>query len=207
MVKTDNKADSSDKDTKQIILDATVALIREEGFRCITLRSIAARAETNLALVNYYYGSKDKLFGDAVKQLVATFDDAFKALEDTGLPPKERLKLFFTRYIMNLSRYPGMARQMLDQRHHIMGSHDEYAKYSKLMRIERMVDALAEITGEQDRDKLMMMVMQIYGAIVFPVIMVTSLPEEREDLQQIFKLAPLEVQIDGLFELYFHKYN
>ncbi|MEK4007126.1 TetR/AcrR family transcriptional regulator [Paenibacillus sp. FSL H3-0333] len=207
MVKLGNKADSSDKDTKQLILDATVALIREDGFHCITLRSIAARAETNLALVNYHYGSKEKLFGDAVKQLVATFDDAFKALEDTSLPPKERMKLFFTRYIMNLSRYPGMARQMLDQRHHIMGSHDEYAKYSKLMRIERILDALAEITGEQDRDKLMTMTMQIYGAIVFPVIMVSSLPKEREDLQQIFKLAPLEEQIDGLFELYFHKYN
>ncbi|MBP2111008.1 AcrR family transcriptional regulator [Paenibacillus silagei] len=207
MVKLGNKADSSDKDTKQLILDATVALIREDGFQCITLRSIAARAETNLALVNYHYGSKEKLFGDAVKQLVATFDDAFKALEDTSLPPKERMKLFFTRYIMNLSRYPGMARQMLDQRHHIMGSHDEYAKYSKLMRIERILDALAEITGEQDRDKLMTMTLQIYGAIVFPVIMVSSLPKEREDLQQIFKLAPLEEQIDGLFELYFHKYN
>ncbi|MEK3714972.1 TetR/AcrR family transcriptional regulator [Paenibacillus sp. FSL R7-0333] len=207
MVKLGNKADSSDKDTKQLILDATVALIREDGFHCITLRSIAARAETNLALVNYHYGSKEKLFGDAVKQLVATFDDAFKALEDTSLPPKERMKLFFTLYIMNLSRYPGMARQMLDQRHHIMGSHDEYAKYSKLMRIERILDALAEITGEQDRDKLMTMTMQIYGAIVFPVIMVSSLPKEREDLQQIFKLAPLEEQIDGLFELYFHKYN
>ncbi|MFD1907052.1 hypothetical protein ACFSQ7_28225 [Paenibacillus rhizoplanae] len=80
-------------------------------------------------------------------------------------------------------------------------------KYSKLMRIERILDALGEITGEQDRDKLMMMNMQIYGAIVFPVIMVSSLPKEREDLHQIFKLAPLEEQIDGLFEQYFHKYN
>lgn len=207
MVKSDNRADSSDKDTKQIILDATVDLIREEGFSCITLRSIAARADTNLALVNYYYGSKEKLFGDAVKTLVSTFDDAFKALEDNTLPPKERMKLFFLRYIANLSRYPGMARQMLDQRHHIMGSHDEYAKYSKLMRLERIMETLSEITGEQSRDKLRMMMMQVYGAIVLPVIMVTSLPNDQEDLKEFFKLAPLEEQIDGLFELYFHKYN
>lgn len=207
MVKSDNKADPSDKDTKQIILDATVDLIREEGFSCITLRSIAARAETNLALVNYYYGSKEKLFGDAVKKLVSTFDDAFKTLEDDSLPPKERMKLFFMRYIMNLSRYPGMARQMLDQRHHIMGSQDEYAKYSKLMKLERIKEVLSEITGEQDRDKLMMMMMQVYGAIVFPVIMVSSLPKDREDLKEFFRLSPLEEQIDGLFELYFHKYN
>lgn len=190
-----------------MILDATVNLIREEGFRCITLRSIAAKAETNLALINYYYGSKEKLFSDALKELVATFDDAFKALEDNTLPPKERLKLFFMRYIVNLSRYPGMARQMMDQRHHMMGSQDEYARYSKLMRIERILGALGEVTGEKDRGKLMMMMMQVYGAIVFPLIMVTSLPAEREDLQEIFKPAPLEEQIDGLFELYFHKYN
>lgn len=207
MVKLNNRADSSEKDTKQVILDATVNLIREEGFRCITLRSIAAKAETNLALINYYYGSKEKLFSDALKELVATFDDAFKALEDNTLPPKERLKLFFMRYIVNLSRYPGMARQMMDQRHHMMGSQDEYARYSKLMRIERILGALGEVTGEKDRGKLMMMMMQVYGAIVFPLIMVTSLPAEREDLQEIFKPAPLEEQIDGLFKLYFHKYN
>lgn len=207
MGKLDNKAESSDKDTKQSILDATVDLIREGGFHCITLRSIAARAETNLALVNYYYGSKDKLFGDAVKVLMATFDDAFNVLEDHTLPPRERMKLFFTRYIMNLSRYPGMARQMLDQRHQIMGSQDEYARYSKLMRIERTLDALGEITGEPDRNKLMMMMMQINGAIVYPLLMVSSLPKEREDLLELFKLPSLEEQIDGLFELYFHKYN
>ncbi|WNS45478.1 TetR/AcrR family transcriptional regulator [Paenibacillus sp. MMS20-IR301] len=207
MGKLDNKAESSDKDTKQSILNATVDLIREGGFHCITLRSIAARAETNLALVNYYYGSKDKLFGDAVKVLMATFDDAFNVLEDHTLPPRERMKLFFTRYIMNLSRYPGMARQMLDQRNQIMGSQDEYARYSKLMRIERTLDALGEITGEQDRNKLMMMMMQINGAIVYPLLMMSSLPKERGDLLELFKLPSLEEQVDGLFELYFHKYN
>ncbi|OKP66494.1 hypothetical protein A3842_29160 [Paenibacillus sp. P3E] len=204
MTRNNNIAEPSDKDTKQTILQATVDLIRGEGFSCATMRNIAAKAETNLALVNYHYGSKEKLLADAVRMLLSTFDDAFKVLEDDTLPPRERLKLFFARYIDELKRYPGMARQMLDQRHHIMGSLDEYSRYCKMMRLEKILQAIQEITGEEDKNKLMLMQLQIYGAVVFPIIMVSSLPENKADFMPVFNPPPIEEQIDALFDRYFH---
>ncbi|WP_379152782.1 TetR/AcrR family transcriptional regulator [Paenibacillus sp. sgz5001063] len=204
MTRTHNITEPSDKDTKQTILEATVELIRAEGFGCATMRKIAAKAETNLALVNYHYGSKEKLLADAVRMLLATFDGAFEVLEDDTLPPRERLKLFFTRYIEELKRYPGLARQMLDQRHHIMSSLDEYSRYCKMMRLEKILQAIQEITGEEDKNKLMMMQLQIYGAVVFPVIMVASLPGDNTDFMPVFNPPPLEEQIDALFERFFH---
>lgn len=207
MGKAKDIADTSEKDTKQTILDATVDLIRAEGFRCATLRNIAAKADTNLALINYHYGSKENLLGEAVRELVSTFDDAFNVLEDKSLPPQARLKQFFMRYIQNLSRYPGLAMQMLDQRHQILGSMDEYARYSKLMRIERMHEAVQEITGEQDRNKLMTMLLQLYGAVVFPVIMISSISGDQEDELAIYAAPPIEEQLDELFGRYFHQYQ
>lgn len=204
MTRDHSIADHSDKDTKQAILKATVDLIREEGFSCTTMRNIAAKAETNLALVNYHYGSKEKLLADAVKMLLSTFDNAFKVLEDDTMPPRERLKQFFVRYIEELKRYPGMARQMLDQRHLIMSSLDEYTRYCKTMRLEKILQAIQEITGEQDKNKLMMMQLQIYGAVVVPVIMLSSVPEEKSDLIPVFNPPAIEEQIDGLFDRYFH---
>ncbi|CQR55630.1 TetR/AcrR family transcriptional regulator [Paenibacillus riograndensis] len=206
MNRNDSIADHADKDTKQTILEATVDLIRAYGFSCATMRNIAAKAETNLALVNYHYGSKEKLLADAVRVLLSTFDDAFKVLEDDTVPPRERLKEFFIRYIEELKRYPGMARQMLEQRHHIMSSLDEYSRYCKMMRLEKILQAIQEITGEQDKNKLMMMQLQIYGAVVVPEIMLSSLPADKADFMPVFNPPPIEEQIDGLFERYFHQY-
>ncbi|MCL6459774.1 MAG: TetR family transcriptional regulator, partial [Gorillibacterium sp.] len=205
MIKEDVVADPADKDTKQTILNATVELVREEGFKCATLRKIAARADTNLALVNYYFGSKENLLGDAIRTLVSTFDNAFSVLEDDTLTPKERLKQFFIRYIGNLERYPGLARQMLDQGHHIMGSQDEYARYCKLMRLKKIQGALQEITQESNEDKLMTMLLQLYGAVVFPVLVTSFLPKGQDNnTVPICNLPSIEAQIDGLFELYFY---
>ncbi|MNI37185.1 transcriptional regulator BetI [compost metagenome] len=204
MTKANSITDSSDKDTKQTILDATVDLIREDGFGCATLRNIAAKAEINLALVNYHFGTKEQLLGAAVRVLISTFDDAFQALEDEQMPPKERLKQFFLNYLANLGRYPGLARQMLDQRHVILGSHDEYVRYCKMMRIEKILTALREITGEQDNDRLMTLLFQLYGAVVFPALMLSSLPKGQANMLPVFNLPSIEEQVEGLFERFFN---
>jgi AcrR family transcriptional regulator len=202
----DGGADHSDKDTKQAILDATVMLIKEEGFQCLTLRRIAAKAETNLALVNYYYGSKDSLMGDAVRMLLSTFDDAFMALEDASLPPQERLKQFFSRYIENLLQYPGLARQVMEKGTKIMCSPTEFDRYAKILRIKKMHSALNEITHIDDDNLLHMMMLQLYGAVVVPAVM-TRLPGRKEEITPVFNLPTVEEQIDCLFEHYFSKYK
>lgn len=201
----DQGGDHSDKDSKQAILDATVSLIKEEGFQSVTLRKIASKAETNLALVNYYYGSKDMLLGDAVRVLLSTFDDAFGALEDTSLAPQERLKQFFSRYVENLLQYPGLARQVLEQGPQIMCSPTEYDRYAKIMRVKKMHSALREITRVDDDDKLHMMMLQLYGAVVIPAL-ITRFPGRKHPITPVFNLPPLGEQIDYLFKHYFNLY-
>ncbi len=44
------------------ILDTAEQLFAREGPAAVTLRSIAAAAQVNVAAVNYYFGSKEKLF-------------------------------------------------------------------------------------------------------------------------------------------------
>lgn len=50
-----------DNETRERILNTAERLFAEKGFSKVTLRELTARAETNLAAVNYYFGSKDKL--------------------------------------------------------------------------------------------------------------------------------------------------
>ncbi len=53
-------------DTRAAILDAARARFLAEGYHAVSLRSIAADAGVDFALISYYFGSKKGLFGAAL---------------------------------------------------------------------------------------------------------------------------------------------
>jgi AcrR family transcriptional regulator len=58
---------ASPKDTPETILRAAVRVLARDGFPALTARNIAREAGTNLALMNYHFGSKERF-------LLALFD-------------------------------------------------------------------------------------------------------------------------------------
>src|SRR5215472_12531712 len=59
-------APAQPKSPKDALLDAAEALYAENGFDGVALRELTKRAGTNLGSVNYYFGSKENLFGEVV---------------------------------------------------------------------------------------------------------------------------------------------
>jgi AcrR family transcriptional regulator len=57
------------------ILDTAEELFARQGPTAVTLRSIAAAAEVNVAAVNYYFGSKEKLFEEMFLRRVVPLND------------------------------------------------------------------------------------------------------------------------------------
>ncbi len=58
-------------DKKDHIIDNAIELFAERGFEGTSIRELAAKAEVNVAMVNYYFGSKEKLFEAMVAQKAA----------------------------------------------------------------------------------------------------------------------------------------
>jgi AcrR family transcriptional regulator len=54
-------------DKKTHIINHAVDLFAEKGFEGTSIRDLAARADVNVAMVNYYFGSKEKLFESMVE--------------------------------------------------------------------------------------------------------------------------------------------
>jgi AcrR family transcriptional regulator len=75
-------------DTRGRLLDAVEGLIAEQGFKPLTHRTIASRAEAHVALLNYHFGSKEQLIEEALarraSQLLALQHDALAALRARG---------------------------------------------------------------------------------------------------------------------------
>ncbi len=75
-------------DTRGRLLDAVEALIADHGFKPLTHRTIASRADAHVALLNYHFGSKEQLIEEALArraaQLLAAQHDALSALRASG---------------------------------------------------------------------------------------------------------------------------
>jgi AcrR family transcriptional regulator len=195
---------SSEKDmtTKGYILNATLELIKTNGLDNVTLRKIAALADVNLALINYYFGSKEKLINEALKVLLASFQEHFLILDDHSLPPKERLKTFMVQYVNSVTKYPELLEEILGKGNISFESQFEYKNYMKTLGLNKINATLQEITGEHDSEILTMMMMQIHAAIFFPALMAC-----KKNVPIISNPIPIEEQIDYLFHHYFAIYS
>jgi len=75
-------------DTRGRLLDAVEGLIADHGFKPLTHRTIASRAEAHVALLNYHFGSKEQLIEEALArragQLLALQHEALAALRERG---------------------------------------------------------------------------------------------------------------------------
>jgi AcrR family transcriptional regulator len=87
----------SDRELKDRILAATVAILREttEPSR-ITVRQIAERAEVSIGSINYNFGSKDALLADAVWQMIGiSAADWYTPDMNPDVDPAIRLRQMF----------------------------------------------------------------------------------------------------------------
>lgn len=82
-----------DEDQKAALLKATIDLLKEaKQPEKVTSRQIASRAKVNLAMINYYFGSKEALTSQAVSKILDVATDVFQSPVDPSKSPKERLK-------------------------------------------------------------------------------------------------------------------
>lgn len=71
-------------ESKDAIIQATIALIEEKGERIdtITVREICKRAEVGLGLINYYFENKDKLIDLCVEKIINGIVDQFAMIRE-----------------------------------------------------------------------------------------------------------------------------
>jgi TetR/AcrR family transcriptional regulator, regulator of cefoperazone and chloramphenicol sensitivity len=82
-------------DTKNRLLEAAGQIFSDKGFELATVREICDRAEANVASVNYYFGDKQRLYIDAVRQAQCVCVGQVPMPEwDPAMPATERLRAF-----------------------------------------------------------------------------------------------------------------
>lgn len=75
--------------TKEKILEAAVELFSEKGFTATTTRDICAKAQCNIAAVNYHFKGKEGLGTAVVDYLFADYDERHSAFLNAP-PPRTK---------------------------------------------------------------------------------------------------------------------
>ena len=74
------------KETEQKIIDAARKLFIKKGFKATTVRNIATLSGTNVAMVNYYFHSKENLFNSIFEESFSILLQKIFLLIDSDLP-------------------------------------------------------------------------------------------------------------------------
>jgi AcrR family transcriptional regulator len=195
-VKNDPKMSVQDR-----LLNAAEELFCEHGFYDTSVRKIAARASCNIASVNYYFGSKDKLYHEVWRRHLSVMRDTRLASiekvmsQKDGNPSLEDLLASYANAFVEplvdrdrSSRFIKlMAREMVDK------------KLPQNVFIEEMIipvmnalqQALMKICRGLDKEKAPLVILSLVGQLVHTTMAETMLEQGNETEIPRFDLAEI----------------
>lgn len=88
-------------ETRRALLEAAGQIFAEQGYARATSKDICARANANIAAVNYHFGGKDGLYAavleEAHSRLVSI--EAMAATAKSNIEPRMKLRIFLQRIV------------------------------------------------------------------------------------------------------------
>lgn len=101
------KAEALDLSTEEKIKNAARTVFQKKGFAATRTRDIAEEANINLALLNYYFRSKEKLFEIIMSETLSVFfKNMLAALNDENTVFEKKIELFVENYFNMITKKP-----------------------------------------------------------------------------------------------------
>ena len=157
---------------REKMIETTVHILQQQGFKKATVRSIAKAAGVNIASVRYYFGSKEELIGAALEYMMGNLENIVSYLDDNRLTASERLKKYIIAYFHLAREHPALFRSISNPSSE--DAKDTYFIYLSLLHSqcwEKVIRNVAEVTGYTDEKDLELKAMQIFAAVEFPIIL------------------------------------
>ncbi len=128
------------------ILETVESLINKEGFTNISIRKISKAAKINVAMISYYFGSKDKmieeLFKYRITKVTENLEKAYEELpEDTS--PGDKIEIMVDHCVDNIFLFHPLYEVM---------SQNTKAKKSCINEIKKFHSLLVRIFHEMIKD-------------------------------------------------------
>lgn len=196
------KSKAADQSTEEKIKEAARKLFTQKGFEAVKTRDIAAEAGINLALLNYYFRSKQKLFEVVMMENVQQFIKGVAAiLSNPELSLVAKLEKMVDHYIDMLCATPDLAFFIFNQMR-LAGQNNGVTIPPEILAAREMIQKQVERAMKEGQitkiDPLHLMA-NLLGLVVFPFIASPLLKARRnisdkkfmELMQERKKLIPV----------------
>ncbi|HEX3934800.1 MAG TPA: TetR family transcriptional regulator, partial [Puia sp.] len=158
--------------TEERIKEAAQKLFTQNGFAATRTRDIAKEAGINLALLNYYFRSKQKLFDLIMIENFRKFLTGMKVnFQDPTLSMEERLRRIVTAYVDFLTEFPDLPLFILNE---IRGNPSKIAEQVRAEVGPARSEFFKELQGAKKEGKIELepfhFVANLVGLTVFPFV-------------------------------------
>jgi len=190
MEKTDKKTD---------ILKAAEMLFSEFGFEGTSTRQIAKESGANMAMINYYFGSKEGVFLEIMESSISGFKSHLDLINKEQIPAKEKLlkvvDQYASRIFSNIGFHKMMHRELsLTQRPEMFSKIKEAMACNRQV-IEKIIeDGIADGTFRQV--DVRMSIASIMGTITLIATSPTKVIDiENFDISNKIQAEPLRKRL------------
>ncbi len=97
------------------ILNAAEQLFASSGFEGTTTRAIAGKADVNIAMLSYYFGSKEQLLYAVLERFSDRLMNVFRDIHTDYADPEQRLRQWLIAYIDYIFEHPNHAKIVYHQ--------------------------------------------------------------------------------------------
>jgi TetR/AcrR family transcriptional regulator len=115
---TRRKAQTTDRETEQRILDAARRVFTRRGTAGARMQEIAAEAGVNQALLHYYFRTKERLSIAVFQQMASTLFPALMQTLGSDMTIEQKVDGIVALYLENLSKNPFLPGYIISELHH-----------------------------------------------------------------------------------------
>jgi AcrR family transcriptional regulator len=90
-------------DKKEAILVAAEELFSDQDFDAVSVRDLAKKANVNIAMISYYFGSKEKLLEELIASKIETSQIALRQISADGMNPWDKMQAIVNLYVDKLT--------------------------------------------------------------------------------------------------------
>ena len=90
---------SENTEKKELIIQAAERLFGAEDFDAVSVRDIAREAGANVAMISYYFGSKEKLYEEVIRRRMDLNQSILKEIVTRKVSNWERVQIIIDHYV------------------------------------------------------------------------------------------------------------
>ena len=179
---------TKDISTEERIKAAARKVFHQKGFAGTRTRDIAEEAGINHAMLNYYFRSKEKLFGIVMMETMAQFFKGVNLmLNDESTSLDEKIDLIVSNYVDLLLKEPELPTFILNEVRPNPQAFVEQNPIKEALTHSVLTRQYAEAVarGEVTEPNLMQAILNVIGLVIFPFIAkpiltsIVNIPEEQ----------------------------